>query len=298
MFLVHHSECLAQLLQQHKVKWRKVSSIVKQHVLKLFIVSDSIGETAQRMIQATLTQFPDLTQVEIKKFPYIKNEEEFLNVLNLAHEQGAIVATTLVNPSFNSLGHRFAEEKALPYVDYMSELISIVQEQTQTEPLLESGALRKLNDEYFKRIKAIEYSVKYDDGKHFSDIGEADALIVGVSRTSKTPLSMYLANKGYKIANIPLVPEVAIPESVFKQKGLKVFGLTASPQYIANIRKNRVETLGLTQESQYNSLERIKKELSYAEEVFKKLNATVINTEYKSIEESAFYIEKFLQPKY
>ncbi|ADC86526.1 MULTISPECIES: pyruvate, water dikinase regulatory protein [Staphylococcus] len=275
-----------------------MSSIVKQHVLKLFIVSDSIGETAQRMIQATLTQFPDLTQVEIKKFPYIKNEEEFLNVLNLAHEQGAIVATTLVNPSFNSLGHRFAEEKALPYVDYMSELISIVQEQTQTEPLLESGALRKLNDEYFKRIKAIEYSVKYDDGKHFSDIGEADALIVGVSRTSKTPLSMYLANKGYKIANIPLVPEVAIPESVFKQKGLKVFGLTASPQYIANIRKNRVETLGLTQESQYNSLERIKKELSYAEEVFKKLNATVINTEYKSIEESAFYIEKFLQPKY
>ena len=298
MFLVQHSESLAQLLQQHKVKWRKVSSIVKQHVLKLFIVSDSIGETAQRMIQATLTQFPDLTQVEIKKFPYIKNEEEFLNVLNLAHEQGAIVATTLVNPSFNSLGHRFAEEKALPYVDYMSELISIVQEQTQTEPLLESGALRKLNDEYFKRIKAIEYSVKYDDGKHFSDIGEADALIVGVSRTSKTPLSMYLANKGYKIANIPLVPEVAIPESVFKQKGLKVFGLTASPQYIANIRKNRVETLGLTQESQYNSLERIKKELSYAEEVFKKLNATVINTEYKSIEESAFYIEKFLQPKY
>ena len=275
-----------------------MSSIVKQHVLKLFIVSDSIGETAQRIIQATLTQFPDLTQVEIKKFPYIKNEEEFLNVLNLAHEQGAIVATTLVNPSFNSLGHRFAEEKALPYVDYMSELISIVQEQTQTEPLLESGALRKLNDEYFKRIKAIEYSVKYDDGKHFSDIGEADALIVGVSRTSKTPLSMYLANKGYKIANIPLVPEVAIPESVFKQKGLKVFGLTASPQYIANIRKNRVETLGLTQESQYNSLERIKKELSYAEEVFKKLNATVINTEYKSIEESAFYIEKFLQPKY
>ena len=275
-----------------------MSSIVKQHVLKLFIVSDSIGETAQRMIQATLTQFPDLTQVGIKKFPYIKNEEEFLNVLNLAHEQGAIVATTLVNPSFNSLGHRFAEEKALPYVDYMSELISIVQEQTQTEPLLESGALRKLNDEYFKRIKAIEYSVKYDDGKHFSDIGEADALIVGVSITSKTPLSMYLANKGYKIANIPLVPEVAIPESVFKQKGLKVFGLTASPQYIANIRKNRVETLGLTQESQYNSLERIKKELSYAEEVFKKLNATVINTEYKSIEESAFYIEKFLQPKY
>ena len=107
---------------------------------------------------------------------------------------------------------------------------------------MESGALRKLNDEYFKRIEAIEYSVKYDDGKHFTDIGEADALIVGVSRTSKTPLSMYLANKGYKIANIPLVPEVSIPDNVYQQKGLKVFGLTASPNYIANIRRNRAET--------------------------------------------------------
>ena len=160
-------------------------------VLKLFIVSDSIGETAQRMIHATLTQFPDLTQVEIKKFPYIKDEQEFLNVLQLAKEQNAIVATTLVSESFNALGHQFANEHQIPYVDYMSELISIIKQHTHAKPLMESGALRKLNDEYFKRIEAIEYSVKYDDGKHFTDIGEADALIVGVSRTSKTPLSMY-----------------------------------------------------------------------------------------------------------
>ncbi len=268
-----------------------------EQILKLFIVSDSIGETAQRMIHATLTQFPDLHNVEIKKFPYIKDEEEFLNILNLAREQHAIVATTLVSESFNALGHQFAYEHDIPYVDYMSDLISIIEKVTHSQPLMESGALRKLNDEYFKRIEAIEYSVKYDDGKHFTDIGEADALIVGVSRTSKTPLSMYLANKGYKIANIPLVPEIEIPDNVYKQKGLKVFGLTASPQYIANIRKNRAETLGLSSESRYNNLDRIKKELVYAEEVFKKLNATVINTEYKSIEESAFYIEKFLQPK-
>lgn len=186
----------------------------------------------------------------------------------------------------------FAHEHDIPYVDYMSDLISIIKKVTHSQPLMESGALRKLNDEYFKRIEAIEYSVKYDDGKHFTDIGEADALIVGVSRTSKTPLSMYLANKGYKIANIPLVPEIEIPDNVYKQKGLKVFGLTASPQYIANIRKNRAETLGLSSESRYNNLDRIKKNL-YMLRKFKKLNATVINTEYKSIEESAFYIEKF-----
>lgn len=263
--------------------------------LTIYIVSDSIGETAQRMIHATLTQFPDLTQIEIKKFPYIKDENEFLNVLELAHEKNAIVVTTLVSESFNALGHQYAKEHQISYIDYMSELITMIEQHTQSTPLMESGALRKMNTEYFKRIEAIEYSVKYDDGKHFTDIGEADALIVGVSRTSKTPLSMYLANKGYKIANIPLVPEVTIPESVFQHKGLKVFGLTANPNYIANIRKNRAEALGISKTSTYNSLDRIKKELSYAEEIFNKLNATVINTEYKSIEESAFYIEKFLQ---
>lgn len=265
--------------------------------LTIYIVSDSIGETAQRMIHATLTQFPDLTQIEIKKFPYIKDEMEFLNVLELAREKNAIVVTTLVNESFNALGHQYANEHQLSYIDYMSELITMIEKHTTSTPLMESGALRKMNTEYFNRIDAIEYSVKYDDGKHFTDIGEADALIVGVSRTSKTPLSMYLANKGYKIANIPLVPEVTIPESVFQHKNLKVFGLTASPNYIANIRKNRAEALGISKTSTYNSLERIKKELSYAEEIFNKLNAIVINTEYKSIEESAFYIERFLQQK-
>ena len=133
---------------------------------------------------------------------------------------------------------------------------------------MESGALRKLNEAYFKRIEAIEYSVKYDDGKHFSDIGEADALIVGVSRTSKTPLSMYLANKGYKIANIPLVPEVSIPDSVLSKRVTSIWINCKSTVY-CKYTKSRAETLGLSKASQYNNLNRIKEELSYAEEVFK-----------------------------
>ena len=262
--------------------------------LTLFVVSDSIGETAQRMIHATLTQFPEVSQIEIKKFPFIKSETELINVLKRAKERGAVVVTTLVNPEFNIVGQKYAQNEQIPYVDYMSDLIGIIQQLTNCSPILESGALRKLDENYFKRIEAMEYSVKYDDGKHFTDIGEADALIVGVSRTSKTPLSMYLANKGYKVANIPLVPEVDIPDEVFKYKKLKVFGLTASPNYILNIRNERVKVLGLHGPTNYNSIERIRQELVYAEEIFEKLNATVINTEYKSIEESAFYIEKFL----
>lgn len=262
--------------------------------LRLYVISDSIGETAQRMVHATLTQFPDVSQIEIKKFPFIKSEEELINILKSAKAHAAVVITTLVNPEFNMVGQQYAKEADIPYVDYMSDLIGIIQQRTNCSPILESGALRKLDENYFRRIEAMEYSVKYDDGKHFTDIGEVDALIVGVSRTSKTPLSMYLANKGYKIANIPLVPEVDIPDEVFRHKDLKVFGLTASPNYILNIRNERVKVLGLHGPTNYNSVERIREELIYAEEVFEKLNATVINTEYKSIEESAFYIEKFL----
>ena len=262
--------------------------------LRLYVISDSIGETAQRMVHATLTQFPDVSQIEIKKFPFIKSEEELINILKSAKARAADVITTLVNPEFNMVGQQYAKEADIPYVDYMSDLIGIIQQRTNCSPILESGALRKLDENYFRRIEAMEYSVKYDDGKHFTDIGEADALIVGVSRTSKTPLSMYLANKGYKIANIPLVPEVDIPDEVFRHKDLKVFGLTASPNYILNIRNERVKVLGLHGPTNYNSIERIREELIYAEEIFEKLSATVINTEYKSIEESAFYIEKFL----
>ncbi|MDM8328232.1 pyruvate, water dikinase regulatory protein [Staphylococcus felis] len=262
--------------------------------LSIFIVSDSLGETAQRMVHAVMSQFPTLEQVEVKKFSFIKDKAELINILDLAKDRSAVVVTTLALKEYQSAGKAYAMEKGIQYVDYMSPLMKIVEDKSGIIPTEETGMIRKLDEEYFKRIEAIEYSVKYDDGKHFTDIGEADALILGVSRTSKTPLSMYLANKGYKIANIPLVPEVAIPETVYQHPDLKVFGLTASPKYIMNIRTERVKTLGITGRATYNNLDRIKEELAYAEEIFKKLGATVINTEYRSIEESAFYIEKFL----
>ncbi|WP_240664039.1 pyruvate, water dikinase regulatory protein [Macrococcus sp. DPC7161] len=268
--------------------------MVEQGQLSIFVVSDSIGETAQRMTHATLSQFPDLSHVEVKKFSFVHDEEALKNILNLAKQKEAIVVTTLVEEALNVFGHEYANAQGIPYIDYMSDLIHLISDKTGSQPLMESGALRKLDRDYFKRIEAMEYSVKYDDGKNFTHLEEADALIVGVSRTSKTPLSMYLANKGYKVANIPLVPESPVPEHVYTQKHKKVFGLTASPKYIMNIRTERMKVLGLPNTGQYNDMQRIKEELIYAEEVFKRLNAIVINTEYKSIEESAFYIEKHL----
>ncbi len=263
--------------------------------LLIYIVSDSIGETADHMVHAVLAQFPNIDAPEIKRFAYVDDEEKLCNVLNLAKEKDAIVITTLVSRELNTIGEEYSKKHHISYIDYMTSLISIIEKKMNVSAVHESGVGRRLDSDYFKRIEAIEFAVKYDDGKNFEHLEHADALIVGVSRTSKTPLSMYLANKGYKVANIPIVPEVPIPESVFKNLKLKVFGLTASPDYIMNIRSERVRTLGFQSQIDYDSLRRIKEELIYAEEIFHKLNAIVINTEYKSIEESAFYIEKFLK---
>lgn len=263
--------------------------------LLIYVVSDSIGETADNMLHAVLTQFPNIEAPEVKKFAYVNTKEELCNVLNLAKTKDAIVITTLASRELNQVGEIYAKEHEISYIDYMTSLMRIIEDKAHVKATYESGASRRLDHEYFKRIEAIEFAVKYDDGKNFEHIEYADALIVGVSRTSKTPLSMYLANKGYKVANIPLIPEVPISEEIFKNKRLKVFGLTASPEYIMNIRSERVRTLGFTSSIEYDNLRRIKSELAYAEEVFDRLNAIVISTEYKSIEESAFYIEKYLQ---
>ena len=262
--------------------------------LKIYVVSDSIGETAERVVFATLRQFPNLNARDIKKFPFINNEEDLKELLEDALVEKAILITTLVDEKLNRLVRQFVKANDLEHIDYLSPLMNIISDKTGETPISESGALHRLDEDYFNRMSAIEFAVKYDDGKSPKGFLKSDIVLLGISRTSKTPLSMYLANKGYKIANIPLVPEVNIPDEVFRNKNLKVFGLTASPTYILNIRTERVKVLGLHGPTDYNSVDRIKEELMYAEEIFAKLNATVINTEFKSIEESAFYIEKFL----
>ncbi|MGO3732099.1 MAG: pyruvate, water dikinase regulatory protein [Vagococcus sp.] len=260
--------------------------------LKLFVVSDSIGETAQRVINAVLVQFPNLEDYEIKKFPFVDSEEVLTSILSDALQEKAIVVTTLVDKKLNDVCANFSSRTGLEYVDYMSPLISIVSERTRQEPTGESGSLYHLDQDYFNRVEAIEFAVRYDDGKDPKGFSKADLVILGVSRTSKTPLSMYLANKSYKIANLPLIPEVPVPKELFQIDPKRIVGLTADPDYIMNVRQSRLDSLGLNGSSSYVSLDRIKDELKYAHDLYTSLGATIVNVKNRSIEESAQLIEE------
>ncbi|MGY3750194.1 pyruvate, water dikinase regulatory protein [Vagococcus acidifermentans] len=264
---------------------------------KIFVVSDSIGETAQRVINAVLAQFPTLTDIEIKKFPFINSEEDLVPVLADALQEKAIVVTTLVDEGLNQRCATFARKTGLRYIDYMSDLIRMVSEQTNVEPVYKSGSLHQLDREYFDRIEAVEFAVRYDDGKDAKGFLKSDIVILGISRTSKTPLSMYLANKSYKVSNLPLIPEVPVPQEIFQIEPRRLIGLTAEPEYIMNVRQARLSSLGLGGESAYVNLDRIKNELAFSQELYENLGATVVNVKNKSIEEVAQCIEQHLQEK-
>lgn len=261
---------------------------------RIFVISDSVGETANRLIQAALAQYPNLAPAEIKNFPFIDNESDLKGILQDALTENAIVASTLVNPQLNRIIEEFATTKHLRHIDFLSQMIKLIQDQTGVEPILRSGALHALDEGYFDRVAAIEFAVKYDDGKNPKGFLKSDLVLLGISRTSKTPLSMYLANKSYKVSNLPLIPEVALPPSLYDVPSNKIVGLTASPNYIMKIRAERVKLMGVTSTTSYNDLERIKAELSYAEELYAQLGAMVVSVENKSIEEVAQIISQQL----
>ncbi|MEG0254382.1 MAG: pyruvate, water dikinase regulatory protein [Vagococcus sp.] len=260
--------------------------------VRMFVVSDSIGETAQRVINAVLAQFPDLSNYEIKKFPFVDSKEVLMNILADALKEKAVVVTTLVSEELNQLCVDFSRRTGLEHVDYMSPLVNIISERTQMTPTHKSGTLYQLDEEYFNRVEAIEFSVRYDDGKDPKGFVKSDIVILGISRTSKTPLSMYLANRSFKVSNLPLIPEVPIPKELFQVEPKRIIGLTADPEYIRKVRQSRLVSLGLTGSSSYVSMERIKEELKFSHDLYQKLGATLINVENKSIEESAQLIEE------
>lgn len=255
--------------------------------LELFIISDAIGETAQKVITAVLAQFPDLTTVETKRFSFIDSKEELLRILQDAHTVQAIVISTMVDTELNQLAQQFADEHQLHYLDYMSPLMQLIETQTGCTPRREARAQYKLTHDYFSKIEAIEFAVKYDDGRDPRGFLKADYVILGISRTSKTPLSMYLANKGYKVANLPLVPNIPVPKELYEVPRERIVGLLADPHDVLITRKTRMQTLGLTNHSTYTDLANIQSELDFARSLYRQLGARTVSIDNMAIEEIA-----------
>jgi len=256
-----------------------------------YLISDSVGETIQRNLSAVISQFPSLHVKEVKRYAFVESVKQLEDILQQLLKDQGMLLLSLVNPELVKHATCFCQEKDLPYVDYMTPLTRLITEKTGVLPIETPGAMHQLNKAYFKRIEAIEFAVKYDDGKDVRGFKEADFVLIGISRTSKTPLSMYLANMNYKVANLPLVPEVPLPDELFDVPAHKIIGLTNSVDCLLRVRKTRLKAFGLKEESSYTNVTRIQEELIYASHVFKQLGIVPIDVHDKSIEETAMIIE-------
>lgn len=260
----------------------------------IYILSDSVGETAEHLAKAIAEQFKPVSY-ETRKFPYVDSAETVDEIVAEASAHNSLlIFTTVLEPVRDAIISRCAGY-GVPCFDVMSPLLSFFEEVVQEKPRREAGIIHRLDENYFKRVEAVEFAVKYDDGKDPRGVKKADVVIIGVSRTSKTPLSMYLAHKNVKVANIPLVPEVPVPEELYEISSKKIIGLTTNPIKLNEIRQERLKALGLSDTANYASLERILQELDYADAIMKRVGCPVIDVASKAVEETANIILEIMK---
>ena len=263
----------------------------------IFVVSDSTGETAERVVRAALLQFPD-TRVRIRLFTRVRDPEGVSDCLKKAAEQGAMVVFTLVSTELREHFHQQAAEFHIEAVDVIGTLIHKVGTFIEATPLNRPTATLPLSEEYFRRVEAIEFAVKSDDGKDPRNLRKADLVLAGVSRTSKTPLSTYLAGRGLRVANVPLVLGVPPPPELEELPPEKVVGLTIRIEKLLEIRKERLIQLGMPPDANYGLRDHVDAELGYADEIFSSHPEwMVIDVSGRAIEETATIILEALKDR-
>ncbi len=259
----------------------------------LYVISDALGETAEFVGRAAAAQFIGI-KTRIRRVPYVRDEAHLEEILEEAVAEQAILVYTLVLKGLRDYLERRAAERGLKTVDILGPVIEALSKQTGMEPTHTPNIIHRLDEQYFRKVEAIEFAVKYDDGKDPRGVLYADVVLIGVSRTSKTPLSMYLAHKGLKAANIPLVPEVIPPDELYAISPRKIIGLTLRPELLNQIRTERLKTLGLGASADYANLERIMQELEYARGIMKRIGCPVVDATGKAVEETASIVLEIL----
>ncbi|MCT4585258.1 MAG: kinase/pyrophosphorylase [Peptostreptococcaceae bacterium] len=262
--------------------------------LVIYVISDSLGETGEQVARAAVSQF-DITDYEIRRYSYVLTRNMVEEILEEAKQENSVILYTVVQSEYAQIITDFAIENDIPHINLLEGILNSIEKRVHKKPKREPGIIRKLDDSYFKRVEAIEFAVKYDDGKDPRGLKKADLVILGISRTSKTPLSMYLANKNIKVANIPLVPEAVLPKEVFEIPKKRIVGLTNSPEKLNSIRRERLKALGLSGEANYASMKRILDEIDYAEKIMRKIGCPIIDVSDKAIEETAGIIIDILK---
>ncbi|MBM7097094.1 kinase/pyrophosphorylase [Bacillus sp. H-16] len=252
----------------------------------VYVLSDSVGETAELVVKASASQF-NHTGIDVRRVPYVEDEGTIDEVIAQAKEDNGIIAFTLVVPELRDYLIQKSSHAGVPIHDIITPMMDLLEKRTGEKPRLQPGLIHTLDEDYFRKVEAIEFAVKYDDGRDPRGVKRADIVLVGVSRTSKTPLSQYLAHKRLKVANIPLVPEVDPPEELFHLDKKKVIGLKISPEKLNSIRSERLKSLGLKEEANYATLNRIEEELRFSDKVMERIGCQYIDVSNKAVEETA-----------
>ncbi len=267
---------------------------MSQVSVTVYVVSDSAGDTGELAVRAAAAQFHPLS-VHIRRAAFIQTREGIDAILVAAQAENSVVLYTLVIPFLRDYMVEQASKIDLTAIDLLGPLIDNLERTLGRESRHEPGLNHVLNADYFRKVEAVEFAVRYDDARDVTGILKADIILVGVSRTSKTPLSMVLAHKTLKVANVPLVPELVPPKELYMASPFKVIGLTINPDSLNAIRKERLKALGLPDSAPYATSERIVRELEHARQVMEKIGCIVIDVSNKAVEETASMILEHFQ---
>ena len=260
---------------------------------QIYLISDSTGETLDRIFLALKAQFLNI-EYKVHSYSFTRTENQILKILEDAKKnKNSIILYTIVDNSLAKYLANVSEDKNIPCFGVLGNLILNFSKILNQKATHEPSGQHILNEEYYDRIEAIQFTMNHDDGNLINEVDKSDIILVGVSRTSKTPTSIYLANKGFKTSNIPLVNENSLPESLKKNPQITcVVGLSTEPERLADLRKNRMNSLKETENIQYTDLENIKKEVLEAKKTFQKYKWPLIDVTRKSVEETAASIIK------
>ncbi len=260
---------------------------------QIYLISDSTGETLDRIFLALKAQFLNI-EYKIHSYSFTRTENQILKILDGAQKNpNSIILYTIVDNNLAKYLANVSEDKKIPCFGVLGNLILNFSKILNQKATHEPSGQHILNEEYYNRIEAIQFTMNHDDGNLINEIDKSDIILVGVSRTSKTPTSIYLANKGFKTSNIPLVNENSLPEKLKKSPQMTcVVGLSTEPQRLVDLRKNRMNSLRETENIKYTNLENIKKEVLDAKKTFQKYKWPLIDVTRKSVEETAASIIK------
>ncbi|HEY9854848.1 MAG TPA: pyruvate, water dikinase regulatory protein [Stenomitos sp.] len=265
--------------------------------ITVYTVSDGSGETAEHVARAAALQFKG-QNLKLNRLPRVRDARHLEDLVQSAAEGPCIIAYTMVEATLRDALVREATKHGIPTVDLLGSLIGTLSNVLQVEPRFEAGLLQLRDEKYFNRMDAIDFAIKYDDGKDPKGLAQADLVLIGVSRTSKTPTCMYLAqNRGLKVSNVPLVLNVAPPKELFDLPPGRIIGLTLNSEVLHEIRTARLQNLGLSSSASYASTERIEQEIEYAYQLFRRLRCPVVDVTNKAIEETASEILEITQRK-